>query len=333
MSERPTVLFGFLLAAAAVVAALIGSGLVALGMSGALGIAGTLAGASTACIFFVAELDRIPLSSLLLVALALASAIGFARRLVSYLRQQRLLRALPLERIEDGHVLEVARSAGISRLYRIPAGRPAAFCFGLFRPRVVLTSGLLARLDAAEQAAVIWHEACHARSREPLRCLLGSLASSSFFWLPALRDLLDRFSLAKELAADRLAVSRTSPRALAGALYEVAGSPASGAAVGAGDLAAARVDRIFEPEAPLPPLFRRTRLGTSALSAAVFGLVLSFPAQLDLRGAGQLRSMLTAGSVHGLPGMAAGLAVNALILACFSFCARRLLRRRLRQAG
>lgn len=328
MSERPNVVFAALVTATTLVAGLIASGLTTLGAGSALEIAATLAGALSACVFFLAALGRVPLSALLLVALALASATGFGRTLLAYVRQRRILLALPLEPIEEGHLAEIALSAAVPRLYCTPARRPAAFCFGLLRPRVVVTSGLLARLSEDEQAAVIWHEARHVHAREPLRVLLGNLASSSFFWLPLLRDLLERFSLVKELAADRHAVGRTSPRALAGALYEVAGSPVSAAAVGAGDLGAARIDRLFEPQAPLPPLFRRSRMAASALGAAGLGLVLAFPAQLDLREADQLRSMLTMGSLHGLPGMAAGLAMNVAMLAGLSFFARRLHRAR-----
>src|SRR5439155_9434645 len=114
------------------------------------------------------------------------------------------------------------------------------FCFGLLHPRVAVTAGLLAQLTPDEQAAAVWHEIEHARVREPLRCLLARLATSAFFWIPALRDLLERYLLAKEVAADRHAAARTSRRALAGALHEVIGHPTPQGAVGFADAAAAR---------------------------------------------------------------------------------------------
>lgn len=323
MFERPSVILTTLLAAAISVAALIGAGLAALGGGGVAALAATIVGAFSACVFFLAELKRVPLSSLLLVALALASTFGLARALIGYRRERRLLGTLPLEPLEDGKLAAVASAAGV-RLYVSLAGRPAAFCFGLLRPRIVITAGLLARLSPDEQLAALWHEIEHVRLREPLRCLLGRLATSAFFWMPGLRDLLGRYLLAKELAADRLAVARTSSRALAGALHEVIGHPSPRGAVGFADTAAARIDRLFEPGAQLPPLFRPASLLLSLLGPTALTLVLVFPARLDLGESAKLHSMLTTLSLHGLPGMAAGLALNLLVLTCLTLGVRRI---------
>jgi Zn-dependent protease with chaperone function len=322
VSERPNAVFGSIVAIAGGLTAALGAALGGLGLAGMATLAATILGALTACVFFLAELHRIALSSLVLVVLALASLAACTRTLWAYRRERRLLDDLPLEPLSKGPLAAIARTAGI-RLHVTPARRPAAFCFGLLRPRVVLTSGLLERLSGDEQAAVVWHEAEHAHAREPAKCLLARLAASTFFWMPALRDLLERFLLVKEIAADRRAVARTSRDALAGALYEVASAP-SLAAVGAGDLASARIARLFEPEASLPPLFRRWHLAASAVGAAALTLALAFPAQLDLGEQTQLDSMLTSLSLHGLPGMAAGLVLNGAMLAAFTLIWRRL---------
>ncbi len=326
MSERPNAVFGSIVAIAGGLTAAIGAALAALGLAGIATLGATVVGALTACVFFLAELQRIALSSLVLVFLALASVAACARTLWAYRRERRLLNALPLEPLGEGPLAAIARAAGV-RLDVTPARRPAAFCFGVLRPRVVLTSGLLERLSGDEQAAVVWHEAEHAHAHEPAKCLLGRLAASTFFWVPALRDLLERFLLVKEVSADRRAVARTSRDALTGALYEVASAP-SLAAVGAGDLATARIERLFEPEAPLPPLFRRSHLAGSAVGAAAVTLALAFPARLDLGEQTHLHAMLTSLSLHGLPGMAAGLVLNGAMLAAFTLIWRRLGSRR-----
>jgi hypothetical protein len=218
------------------------------------------------------------------------------------------------------------------RLFVTPARRPEAFCFGLLRPRIVVTSGLLERLSPDEQAAVIWHEVEHARNREPLKCLLARLATNTFFWVPMLRGLLDRFLLIKEIVADQHAVARTNTAALAGALYEVASGP-SPAAVGAGDFAAARIDRLFAADTPLPPLFRIWQIAASGLGGVTLALVLAFPARIDVSEETHLQGMLTSLSLHGLPGMAAGLVINGAMLAVFALIWRRLGNRRGRSSG
>ncbi len=326
MSERPNAVFGLIVAIAGGLTAAIGAALAALGLAGIATLAATIVGALTACVFFLAELHRIALSSLVLVVLALASVTAASRILWAYRRERRLLEALPLEPLTAGPLAVIARAARI-RLDVTPARRPGAFCFGFLRPRVVVTSGLLERLSSDQQAAVVWHEAEHAHAHEPVKCLLARLAASTFFWMPALGDLLERFLLVKEISADRRAIGRTSRGALAGALYEVASTP-SLAAVGAGDLATARIERLFEPEAPLPPLFRRSHLAGSAAGAAALTLAVAFPAQLDLGEQAHLRAMLTSLSLHGLPGMAAGLALNGVMLVSSTLIWRRLCTRR-----
>lgn len=331
MSERPNAVFAAIVTIAGGLTGAIGAALAALGLTGAATLAATVVGALTACVFFLAELQRIALSSLLLVTLALVSVAACARTLLAYRRERRLLDALPLEPITDGPLAAITHAAGV-RLDVTPARRPAAFCFGLLRPRVVVTTGLLERLSDAEQAAVVWHEAEHAHAHEPAKCLLARTAANTFFWIPALRDLLERFLLVKEISADRRAIARTSRDALATALYEVASAP-SLAAVGAGDLAGARIERLFEPAAPLPPLFRRKHLAVSAVGAAAITLVLAFPAHVNLGEQAQLNTMLTSPSLHGLPGMAAGLGLNSAMLAALTLIWRRLGSRRGRPSG
>lgn len=174
------------------------------------------------------------------------------------------------------------QSTGISPLSHSRPARPAAFCFGIRKSYVVITQGLLDRLDADEQAAAVWHEAHHARVREPLKCLAARLAAQTFFWLPVLDDLLDRYLLVKELEADRFAAQRTSRRALAGALHEVIGASTPAGAVGLADRAASRVDRLFDDRAPLPPLTRPLHVLVTGVVAAALVFAVLVPTQLDV---------------------------------------------------
>lgn len=327
MTERPSAVLGILVAATAAVGALLTAGLAALGIAGVLSLAAMLVGVFSMCVFFLAEAHRVPLSSLVLVMLVGASLVAFLRTLLSYRREQRLLRRLPLVRLPAGPLAQIAEEAGIS-VYLTPARRPAAFCFGLLRPKVVLTAGLLARLGVEEQQAALLHELQHARVREPLRCLLARLAVNAFFWLPALRDLFERYVLVKEVAADRYAAARTSSAALAGALCAVAGQPSPTGAIGLGELADARVFRLLEPGSRLPSLFRVGRLVISLGVAPLLALPAIFPARIDLSQTASLRGMLLSSSVHGLAGMAAASLCNLAILAALFVLARRLGRNR-----
>src|SRR5438093_13219935 len=91
VSERPNAVFGSIVVIAAGLTAAIGAALAALGLAGLATLAATVVGALTACVFFLTELHRIALSSLVLIALALASAVGCTRTLWAYQRERRLL--------------------------------------------------------------------------------------------------------------------------------------------------------------------------------------------------------------------------------------------------
>jgi len=106
--------------------------------------------------------------------------------------------------------------------------RPRAFCAGFVRPRAYISTGALSLLDHDEQAAVLAHEADHARRRDPLKLLVARALADGLFFLPAARRLADRYAELAEIAADEAAVATThGPAALASALVafdaEVAG--------------------------------------------------------------------------------------------------------------
>ncbi|MDP9260088.1 MAG: M56 family metallopeptidase, partial [Actinomycetota bacterium] len=95
---------------------------------------------------------------------------------------------------------------------------PRAFCAGLLRPRVYVSSGALRSLDSEELGAVLAHEAHHARLRDPLRVLIARTLSDALFFLPAVRRLADRYGALAELAADEAAVRARGTQPLASAL-------------------------------------------------------------------------------------------------------------------
>jgi hypothetical protein len=85
--------------------------------------------------------------------------------------------------------------------------RPRAFCAGLVRPRVYISSGALALLDADALEAVLLHERHHAARRDPLRLACGRVAARALFFLPGLGQVIARQSALTELSADEHAIN------------------------------------------------------------------------------------------------------------------------------
>ncbi len=119
-----------------------------------------------------------------------------------------------------------AAAAGVDRIACVTTSSPVAFCAGLLRPTVFVSRGAVALLSEPELQAVLYHEADHARRREPARRIARNAAADVLAFLPIVRwwsaRQLERCELAADVAAERSA----GRGALAGALL-VMTSPAS----------------------------------------------------------------------------------------------------------
>ena len=119
--------------------------------------------------------------------------------------------------------------------------RPEAFCAGLLKPRVYLSSAALQTAEDGRLAAVIEHESHHYRCRDPLRILIVHVLSDCLFFLPVMRHLRERYRTLAELAADEAAMSDGAHRrSLAAALLSFAESP-----TGVVGIAPERVDHLL----------------------------------------------------------------------------------------
>jgi Zn-dependent protease with chaperone function len=84
--------------------------------------------------------------------------------------------------------------------------RPHAFCAGLLRPRVYVSSGAIARLDEPALQAVLDHERHHARRRDPLRLAAARVTARALFFVPGLPGLVRHQQALAELSADESAI-------------------------------------------------------------------------------------------------------------------------------
>ena len=104
----------------------------------------------------------------------------------------------------------------------VPSGQVAAWCGGLRRPQVVVTTGLLDVLSPAEQQAALAHEAAHIRLGHPRILLAGAVIGRSYRWLPPARLAWDRLRCDVEAAADDEAAAAAGAGPLLSALAKVA---------------------------------------------------------------------------------------------------------------
>jgi Zn-dependent protease with chaperone function len=98
---------------------------------------------------------------------------------------------------------------------------PFAFCRGVLRPHIYLSTGLENLLNAEELNAVLAHEKVHARRRDPLRVLVAHVVAAALFPVPLSRLLRDRYLAWLEISADREVIGKSGPGPLAGALLKL----------------------------------------------------------------------------------------------------------------
>jgi hypothetical protein len=154
-------------------------------------------------------------------------------------------------------------------LFVYEAEEPEAFCAGLLRPQIYISTGALRALSGSELSAVVAHERHHARRRDPLRIAIGRVVGRALFWLPVADLLHKRHCAMAELAADEFAVSAQpgGSRALASALLVFADEHQPNEAVG---IAPERVEHLIgrPPDCSLPAATAGAGLALSAFVTA-----------------------------------------------------------------
>ncbi|UTI63996.1 M56 family metallopeptidase [Paraconexibacter antarcticus] len=175
-----------------------------------------------------------PVARVIILALA---GIGLAvpvRGASSIFRQltatRRFLRSLTVTDVQ----------AGSPSVVTVADDRPLAFCAGVLRPRIYLSTGTRRLLPRPELDAVIAHESHHAQRRDPLRMLIVDAVRHAMFFLPVLGQCRTRYGSLTELAADERAIATVGVRPLAGALamFDAHGGPLTA-------VSAERVDHLL----------------------------------------------------------------------------------------
>jgi hypothetical protein len=203
------------------------------------------------------------LAAVATLALALLGAVvvclvvrGAARELRSHRRFARAIRGRIVHDWGDVCVFSDARVQ--------------AFCAGLLRPRVYVSSAAAQVLSADELGAVLSHERHHRDRRDPLRIALGGVLARALFFMPVLGRLSSSYCASAELAADEAAIRADSgsPTALASAMLAFQDSTRPEQSVG---IAPERVDHMLGRHVP-PPL-PLVGLGLACATAGLIALL------------------------------------------------------------
>lgn len=223
------------------------------------------------------------------------SVVGATRSTVHLWKGLRATRAVSEEVRARGdsiaagacEVRNAARRAGLAggQVTVVESKALFAFTYGLLRPRVAVTGGLVATATEHELNAVLAHEAEHVRGRDPLRTLIAGALAAHHFTVPLLSHLRVTFAADRELTADRRAVAHCGTRAVAGALLKVSGMPgwapsAPTSTMGTPALLDARITQLEAGRAPRPAPPSRWQVAASVTGVAAYTWALAGSAAL-----------------------------------------------------
>lgn len=187
--------------------------------------------------------------------------LGLGLFVLRALRQERMARSLisltrPAPCDPDALLLETDESMALT--------------VGLWRPRVLLSSGLLARISAGTLKVILAHEKAHVRRRDTVLAVADRLVATLYprvVCAPLLADI----ALGTEQACDVAAAEELGEVEVACALREVLrmgmATPAFGISIGSSPIEA-RVAYLLTPHKPKPRWLRSFVLGSGILVGA-----------------------------------------------------------------
>lgn len=164
---------------------------------------------------------------IILSIIILAFIVFLVYKFVALLVQTRRFyqKNLVLARIDLSYKLKrTLQNLGLKKniITEIKENTPVVFCYGLIRPRICISSGLIKILKQEELQAVLLHENQHRMSRDPLKLFIIKFFQNIFFFLPGLKTSINKFLTYSELAADEQATNNFTDRPkLARAIFKI----------------------------------------------------------------------------------------------------------------
>lgn len=89
----------------------------------------------------------------------------------------------------------------------IKTSQPLAICFGIFRPKIYISSGLLKIVNTNELRAILTHEKYHLDHRDNLVMLMASVVQNLLPFFPIIKDFIKHYRIQRELEADAVAIT------------------------------------------------------------------------------------------------------------------------------
>lgn len=195
---------------------------------------------------FFLQPQNLPHLSLITVIITLFS-IGLIRAIFFLIRE-----SINTIRLERSLKTSEKISCHGENLFMVKDSRFFAFTYGLFQPRILISSALKQRMDNDQLSALIEHERHHQAKRHPLFIFTIELLFQMLFFIPLLFHLRRFVHLKCEIDADSAAIRNTSKKSLAAAMFSMVNQDSFQAPISAAHFSSlkSRVDFIVGDKKP-----------------------------------------------------------------------------------
>lgn len=159
--------------------------------------------------------------------------------------------------------------------------KPQAFCFGVFNPKIYISTGLLKLMSVNELEVILKHEKYHLENRDAFIMLLAALIESLFPFFPILSDFIKIYVTDREVKADQFATrEKAGKKSLSIVLkkllnYEPMINPAFIPGIISADTLEARIQSLLSLKTSYKTLGRRNLFISLVSVIALVGLVVT----------------------------------------------------------
>ncbi len=142
----------------------------------------------------------------LLVLTFFSIAIFFVKAIFSYIKTQKKLASLlnSKSNVIPGKLLNVIEKNKVEKnlIFVVNLKKDIALTIDWSGPKIILSTGLIDKLEPEELESVVLHEYYHAKYRHPLMLIISEIVSDTLFFIPVYKDLHKYFRSLLEKEAD-----------------------------------------------------------------------------------------------------------------------------------
>lgn len=90
--------------------------------------------------------------------------------------------------------------------------KPLAFCFGVLKPKIYISTGLVEMMNSEELVVILRHEKYHLDNRDSFVFLIATIIESLFPFFPIISDFIRVYRTDREIQADAMAIRNSDDK-------------------------------------------------------------------------------------------------------------------------